>query len=84
MRLYLSSSLDSPPANWRLLAAGLRLPADLVTWLDSQPSPTDTLLSLWEAGQTDPAAVTELVNVLRVCVSPELATTLHREAGSWV
>ena len=84
VRLYLSSSLDSPPANWRLLAAGLRLPADLVTWLDSQPSPTDTLLSLWEAGQTDPAAVTELVNVLRVCVSPELATTLHREAGSWV
>ena len=30
-----------------------------------QPSPTDCLLSLWEAAQTDPAAVQDLVNIVR-------------------
>ena len=84
VRLYLSSSLDPAPGDWRRLAAGLRLSSDLVSWLESQPSPTDTLLTLWEAGQSDPAAVAELVNILRVCVSSELSATLHREAGSWV
>ena len=30
-----------------------------------QASPTDCLLSLWEAAQTDPAAVQDLVNIVR-------------------
>ena len=83
VRLYLATSLD-PGGDWRSLLAGLRLPASLLGWLETQPSPTQTLLSLWEAANTDQAALAELVNILRVCVSPELANTLHREAGSWV
>ena len=82
VRLYLATSLDQ--GDWRRLLAGLRLPASLLSWLELQPSPTDTLLSLWEAANTDQAALAELVNILRVCVSSELANTLHREAGSWV
>ena len=83
VRLYLATSLD-PSGDWRRLLAGLRLPASLLGWLELQPRPTETLLSLWEAANTDQAALAELVNVLRVCVSSELASTLHREAGSWV
>ena len=82
VRMYLCAALDN--GDWTRLAAGLRLSSHLTSWMETQTSPTDCVLSLWEAGQTDPAAVAELVNIVRCCVSPELAAALHREAGSWV
>lgn len=87
VRLYLAAALD--PGDWRRVAAGLRLGRGCSSWLETRPSPTDCLLSLWEAASCAAdteagAAVAELVTVLRCTVGPDLAAALHREAGSWV
>jgi hypothetical protein len=86
VRAALCSALDQEQASgvdWRSLAVGLRLGRHL-DFYRHRPSPTDCLLSLWEAQQTEQAAITDLLNIVRVIGRPEVAARLEKEVGSWV
>lgn len=86
VRQALCSALDKEQesgVDWRSLALGLRL-ARNITWHSRRQSPTDCILSLWEAQQTDQAAITDLLNIVRIIGKPEVATRLEKEVGSWV
>lgn len=86
MRSALCSALDHQQVSgvdWRSLAVGLRLGRHL-DFYHSRASPTDCLLTLWEAQQTDQAAITDLLNIVRVIGKPDVAARLEKEVGSWV
>jgi hypothetical protein len=86
VRQALCSALDKEQesgVDWRSLALGLRLARNM-TFYSRRQSPTDCILSLWEAQQTDQAAITDLLNIVRIIGKPDVASRLEKEVGSWV
>jgi len=48
-----------------------------INYFATKQSPTDSLLDLWEARRSDPSAVTELLNMLRVMGREDAARILE-------
>ncbi|CAD5122253.1 unnamed protein product [Dimorphilus gyrociliatus] len=83
---HLCSLLDVPQPrgnDWRMLAQ--RLAVDrYATYFTNKISPTEQILQLWEARQTDTNSVGELMNCLRVMGRTDAAALIEKEAGAWL
>lgn len=57
-----------------------------INYFATKPSPTDTILDLWEARHQEQSAVTDLLNSLRVMGRMDAAGLVEKELGqlSWL
>ena len=80
--LYSLSKLLDPPNtqgnDWRLLAERLNLHR-YVTFFATRPSPTESILSLWEARNRELLAISNLMNVLRGMGRFDAAAVLEQD-----
>ena len=78
--------LDPPNArgnDWRMLAQALTVDR-YINFFATKSSPTEHILDLWEARHRDDAAVTDLMNILRVMGRMDAAAVLEKDNGSWL
>ena len=90
IRSKLCQMLDSPGQpgqnDWRALSAGLRM-EKFASYFAQRASPTDAVLTLWEAQRDDSApekSVTDLLNLLRVIGRQDCARVIEEEFGPWI
>ena len=55
-----------------------------INYFATKRSPTEHILDLWEARHRDKAAVTELMNSLRVMGRMDATAVLEKECGAWL
>jgi hypothetical protein len=80
--LYSLAKLLDPPNNqgndWRLLAERLNVHR-YITFFATRPSPTESILCLWEARNRELLAVSNLMNVLRGMGRFDAASVLEQD-----
>jgi leucine-rich repeat transmembrane protein FLRT len=80
--LYSLSKLLDPPNSqgndWRLLAERLNVHR-YVTFFATRPSPTESILCLWEARNRELLAISNLMNVLRGMGRFDAAAVLEQD-----
>lgn len=86
VKYRLCDLLDPPVArgnDWRMLAQ--RLSVDrYINYFATKPSPTEAILNLWEARRKDDAAVSDLMNSLRVMGRHDVTAVLEHELEAWI
>ncbi len=55
-----------------------------INYFATKPSPTEAILNLWEARRKDEAAVTDLMNSLRVMGRLDATALLEHEFEAWI
>lgn len=86
VRKLLCQFLDPPNArgnDWRMLAEKFHVDR-YINYFATQPSPTERILDLWEAMNTESSAVAELLNVLRSMHRNDAAVEVEKDLGAWL
>lgn len=55
-----------------------------INYFATQPSPTERILDLWEAMNTESNAVAELLNVLRLMNRNDAVMEVEKDLGAWL